>query len=108
MLATLHLVLELGEGRAGLVLNGEVEHAGCHVVPHELDADLDTASFFPLLPWPGLQGVPAKTELERLSLMDRRLVLRISRCQAENAKGKGGKSSKLGTLIYTTFIDISI
>lgn len=60
MLATLQLVLEFSEGRAGLVLYGKVEHAGRHVVPHELDADLDLPSLLPLLPWPGVQRVPAK------------------------------------------------
>lgn len=56
----LHLALELGEGRAGLVLHGQVEHAGRHVVPHELDADLDAPALLPLLAWLGLQGVPAE------------------------------------------------
>lgn len=60
MLAPLHLVLEFGEGRAGLVLYREVKHAGRHVVPHELNADLDLPSLLPLLPWPGVQRVPAK------------------------------------------------
>lgn len=47
VLAALHLVLQSGERRAGLFLHREVKHAGRHVVPHELDADLDTASVFP-------------------------------------------------------------
>ncbi len=64
MFATLHFVLKLGKGRAGLFLHGEVKHAGRHVVPHELDADLDAASFFPLLPLLGLQGVPAEMRVE--------------------------------------------
>lgn len=64
MFATLHFVLQLGKRRAGLFLHGEVKHAGCHVVPHELDADLDAASFFFLLPQLGLQGIPAKMRVE--------------------------------------------
>lgn len=64
MLAAFHLVLELREGRARLLLHGQVEHAGRHVVPHELDADLDAASFFPFLPRFGIQRIPAEKERE--------------------------------------------
>lgn len=59
--STLHFVLELRKRRAGLLLHGEVKHAGCHVVPHKLDADFDTTSFFPLLSWFGLQRIPTAT-----------------------------------------------
>lgn len=55
---TLHFVLELRKRWAGLLLHGEVKHAGCHVVPHKLDADFDTTPFFPLLSWFGLQRIP--------------------------------------------------
>lgn len=65
MFSTLHFVLKLGKRRAGLFLHGEVKHAGCHVVPHELDADLDAASFFLLLPWLRLQGIPAEMRAEK-------------------------------------------
>lgn len=58
--ATFHFVFKFGKRRAGLLLHGEVEHAGSHVVPHELDAHLDAASFFPLLPRLRLQGIPAR------------------------------------------------
>lgn len=62
--APLHFVLELGEGRTGLLLHGEVEHAGRHVVPHELDAHLDASSFFPLLGRLGLQSVPTEMRVQ--------------------------------------------
>lgn len=64
MFPTLHSVFKFGKRRARLLLHGEVKHAGCHVVPHELDADLDLASFFLLLPWFGLQGIPAEMRVE--------------------------------------------
>lgn len=67
MFSTLHFVLKFGKRRAGLFLHGEVKHAGRHVVHHKLDADLDAASFFLLLPLLGLQGIPAEMRVAEAS-----------------------------------------